>query len=771
MKINRIFGVILRKVALFCSAALILHAIPTKRLQRIQTTQRVSHEEAPLSWQSPGVKNYLGSRTVISHKQLTQQANQSVEEALQNVPGVHIRNFSGTGAMPSFSIRGFGGGSPGHSNTGLVLVNGIPIYVAPYALIGISIFPVTFQSVDRISVTKGGESVRYGPNAFGGVINIITKPIPTKWSNQIAERTTFWGRSNGGFITSNNGAPNHSLGNNFLYNTYLKTGGMFNKYVGIQAQVNYITGKGFRYNSPTTIQNYMFDGIYQINESNKITAYYQYYKFFLTDPGSLAPSAYNEDRFQNNRPHNTKSGAADRWGVVYQNFFGDESKIGGDFTLTYYGHSMSRDFQFDSNYLNVNTNPSRGLVYTNDNYPGFFIVNHARHFFLNAIEPNVNLHIATKHLTQHINFGLRFMANDIVMAPMQSTCKTLINGKCQMPQATPLLKSSQDMDNNYTALYLSDKFEFFKGKFVLAPGLRYTFLNYDRKVPIKPDYTTMQTLKTHLSEWSPALNIGYKPLEGLLFYGNYRRSFIPPQNRMIALYSSNYNQLFDEMEFGGRYSYKDKLSFNANYFLIFAKNYYSGGYSPGPVDARSQGVELELYYSPIRGLNLHAAYTYINATVTNDALDETKWFEGIVDHPFNIKGKQLPYVSPHQFILGATYTYKYTTIGLSSYFYSHAFSSMLNQVRSQTACFPLSGAKTGGVSYGCNSVGLLPWYWVWNIQISQVFWKSGRHRIVGSLQVNNIFDMKYYFRGIGTSPTGRQPAPGRSVTAYLSYEF
>ncbi|BDQ29748.1 hypothetical protein ASB7_15850 [Helicobacter ailurogastricus] len=158
----------MRKATLLCSAALMLHAIPTKRLQRVQTTQILPYEEAPLSWQSPGVKNYLGSRTVISHKQLTQQANQSIEEALQNVPGVHIRNFTGTGAMPSFSIRGFGGGSPGHSNTGLVLVNGIPIYVAPYALIGISIFPVTFQAVDRISVTKGGESVRYGPNAFGG---------------------------------------------------------------------------------------------------------------------------------------------------------------------------------------------------------------------------------------------------------------------------------------------------------------------------------------------------------------------------------------------------------------------------------------------------------------------------------------------------------------------------------------------------------------------------------------------------------------------------
>ncbi|WP_163531712.1 TonB-dependent receptor family protein [Helicobacter suis] len=768
----------MRRVTLFlCGCSLLVssaQAIKTKTLKKIQTTEAIQDEDAPKSWRSDGVKNYLGSRTVISNKQLTREANMSIEQALQNVPGIHIRNFTGVGAMPSFSIRGFGGGSPGHSNTELVLVNGIPIYVAPYALIGISIFPVTFQSVDRISVIKGGESVQYGPNAFGGVINIITKPIPEKWSNQIAQRVTYWGRSrNGGFITPTSTPLNKSLGNNFLYNTYLKSGGMFNKYVGVMAQANYITGQGFRYNSPTTIQNYILDGLYQINATNKITVSYQYYKYFLTDPGSLGQVAYDQNRFQNNRPNNTKSGDANRWSAVYQTLFGDSDKVGGDFTLTYWGHDMSRDFQMDSNYLNVNTNPAKGLVYTNDNYAGFFIVNHARHFLVNSIEPNVNLNVVTKSMKQMIKVGMRVMTSDILLHPLQSTCQNsdIVNGKCNMPTPTPLLKSSEEMNNNYEAAYVSDKMEFLNGKLIFTPGLRYTRVNYNQKVPEKPDYTRMQTRKRDFNEWSPAVNIGYKPMQNWLFYFNYRRSFIPPQNRMIALYSSNYNQIFDGIEAGSRYGYKDLLSFNASYFITFAQRYYSGGYSPGPVNARSQGVELELYYTPIRGLQFHVAYTYINAVVTNNVIDDTNWFIGIVNHPFSIKGKKLPYVSPDQFIFDAMYTYKGTTIGISSYFYSRAYSSVLNQAKSETVCFPTNPAKTGGVSFGCNSVGLLPWYWLWNIQVSQTFWQSGRHKIVGSLQVNNIFNMKYYFRGIGTSPTGMEPGPGRSVTAYLSYQF
>ncbi len=772
-----------------------LQAIETKHLQRVETTGATLNEEAPKSWRSPEVKNYLGSQTIISHKQLTQQANQSIEEALQNVPGVHIRNATGVGAVPTFSIRGFGGGGSGHSNTGLILVNGIPVYVAPYVDIGMPIFPVTFQSVDRISVIKGGESVQYGPNAFGGVINIITKSIPHKWENQAAERMTFWAKAhNAGFASppSNAGASNtgdssflKSLSNNLLYNTYVRSGGMINEHFGVQAQANWVIGQGFRDNSPTNIQNYLLDGLYQINENHKISIYYQYYKFFLTDPGSLGAQAYDQNRFQNNRPNNAKSGKAMRWGGVYQTFFGDTDKLGGDFTLTYYGHDISRDFQFDSNFLNVNTdrnlcaNPSKCPVYTDRNYLGYNIGDHPRNYLINAIEPNVNITLNTKHMRHTFKIGMRYMASDMRFRFLQNKCLSVNNGTCQMSGFLYDKKASQNLEmfNNYIVGYASYKMEFFNGKLTLIPGFRYTFLDYKKVLPenVNPDtgsFTETKVIKKTDNQYSPAFNLGYKPLKDWVMYFNYRRSFIPPQAKSVSIFSTNYNQIFNEFEVGSRYSYKDLLSFNANYFVILAHHYYSGGYGSNAldIDAKSQGVELELYYAPIRGLQFHVAYTYIDARITNNAKDNPSYFEGIINQSFNLKGKRLPYVSPNQFIFDMSYTYKKTTFGLSSYFYSRAYSSILNQAKPQTACFNF-GYSIDGATFGCNSVGLLPWYWVWNVQLSQTFWQGGRHKVTGSLQVNNIFDMKYYFRGIGTSPTGREPGPGRSVTAYLSYEF
>lgn len=676
----------------------------------------------------------------------------------------------------AFPLGGLVGGVQGILNTAMVLVNGIPIYVAPYVDISIPIFPVTFQSVDRISVTKGGESVRYGPNVFGGVINVITKGIPTKWESQVSERATFWGKSeNGGFFNQNSKNLDKSLANNMLFDTYLRTGGMMNKHFGIQAQANWLKGQGFRYNSPTNIQNYMLDSLYQINESNKITAFFQYYNYFMADPGTLGIEAYNQNRFQNNRPNNNKSGRAKRWGAVYQNFFGDTDKIGGDFTFSYYGHDMSRDFQFDSNFLNVNTNPKLGPVYTDQNYPGFFIFDHLRRYIMNAFEPNLNLVVNTNKVKQTFNVGMRFMTMDMYFRLDQSTCEKadIFNGVCHMPPFVLSKKPSnnQNLFNNYTAVWLSDKIELFDSKLVITPGLRYTFLNYNNKEPEKHDFSVWNTTKKRQNEWSPALNIGYKPMENWIWYANYRRSFIPPQHTMLGITRTNYNQIFNEIEVGQRYSYKNLLSFNTNYFVIFANRYYAGGYSPQPINARSQGVELELYYAPIRGLQFHVAYTYIDARITSNADDIAYYFTGIVNKPFDIKGKRLPYVSPNQFIFDMMYTYKHTTFGISSYFYSRAYSSMLNQAKDQTVCLPLNPEYTGGLEYGCNSVGLLPLYFVLNVQVSSVLWQSGRHKITGSLQINNLFNMKYYFRGIGTSPTGREPAPGRSITAYLNYEF
>lgn len=171
---------------------------------------------------SNDIVNHNGSAAVISANTLKKGAVRSIDEALQKIPGVQIRDYTGTGALPKIAIRGFGGQGNAHSNTGLILLDGVNIYGAPYSNIELALFPVTMQMVDHIEVTKGAQGLWAGPNTFSGVINIISKPIPKEWESEISEKITWWGLSGNLYDLKQQGK---SFGNNMLFDTYLRTGG------------------------------------------------------------------------------------------------------------------------------------------------------------------------------------------------------------------------------------------------------------------------------------------------------------------------------------------------------------------------------------------------------------------------------------------------------------------------------------------------------------------------------------------------------------------
>jgi outer membrane receptor protein involved in Fe transport len=90
---------------------------------------------------------------------------ESVADALTYVPGVQV--YYGRKFFPSVNIRGF------DQNRILTLIDGVPYYETKYG--GMDLNQIGLESVARIDVVKGAPSVLYGPNALGGVVNIITK--------------------------------------------------------------------------------------------------------------------------------------------------------------------------------------------------------------------------------------------------------------------------------------------------------------------------------------------------------------------------------------------------------------------------------------------------------------------------------------------------------------------------------------------------------------------------------------------------------------------
>lgn len=109
------------------------------------------------------------SVTVVRHDDFEKHGDSTVMEALRRVTGVTDYSYGpgGDDVGSSYSrvmLRGFDKGA-------LVMVNGAPVNVNNYA----SVNSIPLDAIDRIEVVKGANSVLYGPEALGGVINIITK--------------------------------------------------------------------------------------------------------------------------------------------------------------------------------------------------------------------------------------------------------------------------------------------------------------------------------------------------------------------------------------------------------------------------------------------------------------------------------------------------------------------------------------------------------------------------------------------------------------------
>lgn len=156
------------------------------------------------------VRDVQASAQVVTADDLRAFAGNNVTEALKLATGVDARS---SGANASVSIRGFTA-SAGASV--LLLVDGLR-RTGKYGSTNLNLLEL--EGVERIEVIRGPMSALYGADATGGVINMVTAPIPpgTKptgalrlvtGSMQDGQRGTFIGGGNLRFAT---GGVGHRL--------------------------------------------------------------------------------------------------------------------------------------------------------------------------------------------------------------------------------------------------------------------------------------------------------------------------------------------------------------------------------------------------------------------------------------------------------------------------------------------------------------------------------------------------------------------------------
>lgn len=112
---------------------------------------------------------YGSSVTVIHSKDLENKSYTQVLDILKNEAGLDVISTGGMGQTTTVFIRG------AKSEHTLVLIDGVEANdpSTPTRLFDFS--NLSTENIERIEIFRGANSVRFGPDAFGGVINIITK--------------------------------------------------------------------------------------------------------------------------------------------------------------------------------------------------------------------------------------------------------------------------------------------------------------------------------------------------------------------------------------------------------------------------------------------------------------------------------------------------------------------------------------------------------------------------------------------------------------------
>lgn len=634
-----------------------LQALPT--LAVAQTNAEQDIEEVVVTGSVLGestqeeLRTYPGNRNIITAEDLKHNAVRSIDDALQRTPGIKIQDETGTGVLPNVATRGLNASRSGYTQ---FLLDGVPLTLAPYGHTGQSLFPAALKNLDRIDIVRGGAAVQYGPNNVGGVINLVSKPIPEQWQTSLQEVVTVFS------------------GGDALYDTYLSTGGPVSSDFAMQFEGNVITGDSEREHSATDVSNWVLKTRWNIDQDQSLALNLQRYDAETEMPGALYTEAYEQDRQQSLRPNDLFAGDSNRASVRYNRKL---TNLGfadaGEFDWVTFGHDSTRNFQWDF------TTAPEAEHWADTRAEPTMLRTSPREFLVWGTEPRASFLFTGGGIEQQLIIGARYMAEDIEYKLNQTVLAT---GVASTPR-------DWHLDTAAIAAYISDEIALLDGRLTVTPGLRYESVDMTFS-----DLGNNTETDNTITELLPGVTVGFEASERWFLYTNAQRSLRAPQIANIRGQGEEGAELAWNYEAGVRYGADDTGSIAAAVYQIdFVDQllYNSTEQSFDNIgETRHQGLELEGNYSPsmLPQLQLHLAYNYLDSEQRKEGPNQ---------------GNELPYVSEHQLIWDATWEADDYYAALSGFYFSSAFSDATNTIDENSA----------------GTAGELPSYTIWNIKVGK----------------------------------------------------
>jgi len=394
-----------------------------------------------------GVRKRLSSDRVeiLQKEEIIQSRARDIPELLETVPGVYIQKTNAGSGPSQIKIRG---SAPEHV---LVLVDGQRINPASNGVADLRSIPI--EMVERLEIHKGGASAEFGPDALGGVLNIITRKA------RLGERLSVDGERGWGswknelyHLNLSNLMVSEKFSSNFAYSLKQSIGDF--QFTDYQVEPNPVAHSGTRINNQNETRNYFSSGIYEFHPKLKLTYSGQYYQSQSGLPGGAV--------------------TPNEWAVAED----DRQMLN---TSLFYELSPDRNMKFDlglSRYEQRFTDTVSTIKYDSKFINSIFTVRHNQHFAV----------WASNLVKAGIEYRKDILKNDDLFRPAQSMGRT-----------------SRD---NY-ALYLNDEQHVdLSGAAVVDEAVIDLSVRFDHVRTSKDSLSWQDTaFDDQLSHWSPKVGV------------------------------------------------------------------------------------------------------------------------------------------------------------------------------------------------------------------------------------------------------------------------
>ncbi|MCK5832018.1 MAG: TonB-dependent siderophore receptor [Methylococcales bacterium] len=464
---------------------------------------------------------FPGSRSLISVENAKSHGDNEIKDVLRRIPGLISSENNGTGGSGASLNIGVRGLTQRLSPRSTVLLDGIPLSVAPYGQPQLSLAPVTLGLLESIDVIRGGGSVRYGPQNVGGIINFVTRAIPDEFSTDFGFTSNIYTQGDNDFEAGEIEAfmggkiPDSTIGVALLY------GGKH--------------GSSWRQHSDEDIDNIMLKAEYSPAEGHIVTGRATYYNAESELAGGLSPADFLSDPYQSTRPYDEFEGERKEVVLGYSGQLSDRFKLD---LKTFYNDSF-RQYTF------AKGSPSKAKRL--DRLP--------REYEIFSIEGR----LAASFKYGELGFGYRYLQED---AHEQRYRRSHPKGENPFDTAE---KISRDSDNETTAHALFVDARVDLGNLSITPGLRYEDVDISRNNNLTGFFE-----EVNYHELLPSVGINYSVTDSLALFFSYNRSFGSVQHLQLNLQekaNSLNPELANSYEIGTRYQSK-RISAELTLFRI-----------------------------------------------------------------------------------------------------------------------------------------------------------------------------------------------------------